>query len=57
MDVWCFHERQKDSKELRKLVGVESITTVIRSGKLRWYGQVMRKSDGDWVKKCMEYNS
>ena len=27
----------------------------IRSGRLRWYGHVMRKGDEDWVKKCMEY--
>ena len=37
------------------MVGVESITTVIRSGRLRWYGHVMRKGDEDWVKKCMEF--
>ena len=42
------------SQELRKLVGVEPITTVLRSGRLRWYGHVMRKIDEDWVKKCME---
>ena len=36
-------------EELRKLVGVQPITTVIRSGMLRWYGHVMRKSDEDWV--------
>ena len=50
-----FHERQRTSEELRKLDGVEPITTVIRSGRLRWYGHVMRKWDEDWVKKCMEY--
>ena len=43
------------SEELRKLVGVEPITTVIRSGRLKWYGHVMRKSDEDWVIKCIEY--
>ena len=43
---------QKTSEELRNLVGVEPIciTTVIRSGRLRWYGHVMSKSDEDWVK-------
>ena len=46
---------RRTSEELRKLVGVQSITTVIRSGRLRWYGHVMRKSNDDWVKKCMEY--
>jgi len=23
--------------------------------RLRWYGHVLRKDGGDWVKKCMEY--
>ena len=31
------------SEELRKLVGVEPIPTVIISGRLRWYGHVVRK--------------
>ena len=31
------------------------ITTVIRSGRLRWYGHVIRKGDEDWVKTCMEF--
>ena len=51
MIVWRFHET---SEELRKLVGVEPITTIIRSSRLRWYGHVMRKNNDDWVKKCME---
>ena len=42
-------------EELRSLVGVEPITTVLRSGRLRWYGHVTRKSDENWMKKCMEY--
>ena len=46
---------RKTSEELRELVGVEPITTVIKSGRLRWYEHVMRKSDEDWVKKSMEY--
>ena len=39
------------SEELRRMVVVEPITTVIRCGSLRWYGHVMRKSDENWVKK------
>ena len=46
---------RRTNEELRRLVGVEPITTFMRSGRLRWYGQVMRKGDVDWVKKCMEY--
>ena len=48
---WMCGVSMKDrgtSEELRKLVGVEPITTVIRSGRLKWYGHVMRKSDEDW---------
>ena len=48
-------KEKRTNEELRKLAGVEPITTVIRSGRLRWYGHVMKKSDEDWVKKCMEY--
>ena len=43
---WMCGVSMKDrmtSEELRILVGVEPITTVIRSGRLRWYGHVMRK--------------
>ena len=25
------------------------------SGRLRWYGHVMRKNYEDWVEKCMEF--
>ena len=37
---------RRTSEELRELVGVEPITTVIKSGRLRWYEHVKRKSDG-----------
>ena len=43
------------TKELRRLVGVVPITTVIGSDRLRWYGHVLRKVDEDWVKKCVEF--
>ena len=43
---------RRTSEELRRLVGVEHITTVIRSGRLRCYEHVIRKKD--WLKKCME---
>ena len=34
---------KRTNEELRKVVRVEPITTVIRSVTLRWYGHVMRK--------------
>ena len=46
---------RRTSKELRRLVGVGPITTVIRSSRLRWYGHVIRKNDAHWVKICMEF--
>ena len=33
---------RRTNKKLRRLVGVEPITTVIRSGRLIWNGHVMR---------------
>ena len=33
---------KRTNDKLRRLVGVEPITTFIRSGRLRWYGHVMR---------------
>ena len=47
--------KDRRTSELRELVGVKPITTVIKSGRLRWYEYVMRKSDVDWMKKNMEY--
>ena len=47
--------KDRTNEELRRLVGAGPITTVIRNGRLRWYGHVMRKHDDDWVKKCMEF--
>ena len=43
---------RRTNEELRRLVGVEPITTVIRSDRMRWYGHVMREGDAYWVKKC-----
>ena len=33
---------RRTNEELRRLIGVELITTVIRSGRLTWYKQMMR---------------
>ena len=55
---WMCGISLKDSRtneELRRLIGIEHITTFIRGGRLRWYGHLMREGDEDWVKKWMEY--
>ena len=33
---------RRTHEELRRMLGVEPITTFLRSGRLRWYGHVMR---------------
>ena len=46
MIIWMCGMSTKDiikSEELIRLVGVEPITTIIRSGRLRWYGHVMEE--------------
>ena len=45
MIIWMCGISMKDrrtNEELRRMVGVEPITTIIRSGRLKWYGHVMR---------------
>ena len=39
---WMCGISMKDRRTNKELVGVEPITTVIKSGRLRWYGHVMR---------------
>jgi hypothetical protein len=47
-------QNRKSSEELRNKLGVENISDVIRRGRLRWFGQVERKEDSDWVKACQK---
>ena len=41
--------------ELRDRLGIENISTVLQSNRLRWVGHVQRKPDNDWTKCCMKY--
>ena len=34
------------------LLGVQSVATVVRRGRLRWFGHVERKKGDDWVSAC-----
>ena len=43
------NERKK-SEELRKLIGLEPVSLMIKNSRLRWFGHVERKDDNDWVK-------
>jgi len=42
---------KKKSEELRELLGLESVSLMIKRSRLRWFGQMERKDDNDWVKR------
>jgi len=46
---------RKKSEELRELLGLEPVSLMIKKSRLRWFGQVERKDDNEWVKRCMTW--
>ena len=55
---WMCGVKLKDrlpSKELRERLGIDDTASVLQQNRLRWYGHVLQKDDGDWVKKYMDY--
>ena len=44
---------RKKSEELRELLGLEPVSLMIKKSRLRWFGNVERKDDNDWVKRCI----
>lgn len=42
------------NEELRGWMGIEQLGSVIRRGRLRWFGHVERRDEEDWLKKCMK---
>ena len=45
----------KKSEELRELLGLESVSLMIKKSRLRWFGHVERKDDNDCVKRCITW--
>ena len=45
---------KKLSEELRHRLGIESVSDVMRRGRLRWFGHVERKNRNDWVAACRD---
>ena len=39
----------------RELLGLESVSLMIKKSRLRWFGHVERKDDSDWVKRCITW--
>jgi hypothetical protein len=45
---------RKGSEELRQRLGIMSACDRVRQGRLRWFGHVERKDEGDWVSACRD---
>ena len=43
---------KKASAELLCRLDIESVSVVVRCGRLRWFGHVERKQPDDWVSAC-----
>ena len=43
---------RKSSEELRKRLGIVSVSSLVSHGRLRWFGHVERKNADDWVSAC-----
>src|SRR5437867_8336773 len=43
---------RRSSEELRRGLGIVGVDSVVRRGRLRWFGHVERKEADDWVSKC-----
>ena len=43
---------QINSEVLRQRLGIESVTEMVRKGRLRWFGHLERMEDDDWVSAC-----
>ena len=46
--------QRRTTRELLDSLGVEAVETVVRRGRLGWFGHVERKARGDWVSSCRE---
>jgi len=47
---------RKSNVELRDRLGMESMSEVMRKGRLRWFGRVERMGVGSCVKRCINMN-
>ena len=45
---------RRSNNELGKAMGVERIAAVMRPSRLRWFGHVHRREEGEWIRKVGE---
>jgi hypothetical protein len=43
---------RKANAELLSRLGIESVSAIVRHGRLRWFGHVEHKEPDDWVSAC-----
>ena len=43
---------KKASVKLLSRLDIESVSVIVRCGRLRWFGHVERKQPDDWVSAC-----
>ena len=43
---------KKSNAELLSRLDIESVSVVVRRGRLKWFGHVERKQPDDWVSAC-----
>ena len=41
-------------EKMRQEMGVMAINNAIKLGRLRWFGHVKRREEGNWVRRCMD---
>ena len=41
-------------EKMRQEMGVIAINDAIKLGRLRWFGHVKTREEGNWVKRCMD---
>ena len=54
---WMCSVRLRDGvsgEELGERLGVVDIMSLLQQNRLRWYGRVLQRDGGDWVRRCME---
>ena len=56
---WILDLTLRDKKrnvDIRRILGVACITDKVREARLRWFGQVQRREEGDFVRRILEDN-
>jgi len=47
MAVWVYIQRREENTDLGELLGLESVSLVIKRDRLLWFGHVQYKSESD----------